>query len=418
MHYGAVCSPNHTSAVTVGSSRLSAYSLSHLWAAVSAGEEANHRFLGRPFLDPCCLLSHWQPIQENLALGEGEEDRDDEETDAPAVEAARRFPRKRTYLPGLPVWGAGACSCAEGAVPIYVTLHGLMKEEKYGNRVRKVPVGELKECPRCRDQSYSGTEIVTPVRMSTTTPLSILTEELYRSVPPAASPERQRRPGQGRKLLSFYDSRQGAAQFAAILQDVTNQNTYTHLIPTAVRQLESRYGYADFRSLAEQTMELALDYRIFHNDVTIDSRLLPRQSSYLELHQREKLQRPIRARILAEFTTRRRARRSLESLCLIGVYYFSPDNPPDLTSLTAKLGLDGEQLLALIGYLLDDLRSNKAVTLPEGVVRDDVLFGRNRFSPRVVGAYSQYELGWLGRTPPPPSPCQRHAPRRSAACGR
>lgn len=373
-------------------------------------EEANHRFLGEAdALEPHAVYYlTWQPIQENLALGEGGEDLDNEETDLPAIEAATPFSQeeKRICLTCQYEVRNGACSCAEGAVPVYVTLYGLMKEEKSGNRVRKVPVGELKECPRCRDQSYSGTEIVTPVRMSTSTPLSILTEELYRSVPPAANPERQRRPGQGRKLLSFYDSRQGAAQFAAILQDVTNQNTYTHLIPTAVQQLASRYGYADFRSLAEQTMALALDYRIFHNDVTIDSRLLPRQSSYLELHQREQLQRPIRARILAEFTTRRRARRSLESLCLMGVYYFSPNNPPDLTSLTAKLGLDGEQLLALIGYLLDNLRSNKAVTLPEGVVRDDELFGRNRFSPRVVRSTpSQYEIGWLGQT-------SRHRHRR------
>src|SRR5690606_30967180 len=132
-----------------------------------------------------------------------------------------------------------------------------------------------------------------------------------------------------------------------------------------------RYGYADFNSLAEQTMELAVDNRIFHNDVTINNRDLPRQASYLEQHQRERLQRPIRARMLAEFTTRRRSRRSLEALCLIGVSYFPPDKEPDVTALAAEIGMSTEQVLALISYLLDDLRSNKAVTLPEGVARDD-----------------------------------------------
>lgn len=373
-------------------------------------EEANHRFLGEAdALEPHAVhYLSWQPVQENLALGEGGEELDEEEDKLARGETMTPFAQeeKQICLMCQHEVRNGHCRCAKSALPVHVTLFSMMEEEKKGSRTRWVPVAEMRECPRCRDRSYSGTEIVTPVRMSTATPLSIMTEELYRSVPPASQAERRQRPGQGRKLLSFYDSRQGAAQFAAILQDVTNQNTYTHLIPTAIQRLEADYGYADFNSLTERAMELAVDYRVFHNDVTIDSRELPRQSSYLEQHQRERLQRPIRVRVLAEFTTRRRARRSLEALCLVGVFYAPIGKEPDLSELAAKIGMSEEQVRALIGYLLDDLRSNKAVTLPEGVSRDDELFGRNRFSPRVVrGSPGEYQLGWLGQT-------QRHRRRR------
>lgn len=373
-------------------------------------EEANHRFLGEAdALEPHAVhYLSWQPVQENLALGDGGEELDEEEDKLARGETVTPFSQieKQICLMCQHEVRNAHCRCAKGTLPVHVTLFSMMEEEKKGGRARRVPVSDMGECPRCRDRSYSGTEIVTPVRMSTATPLSIMTEELYRSVPPASQAERRQRPGQGRKLLSFYDSRQGAAQFAAILQDVTNQNTYTHLIPKAIQQLEADYGYADFNSLAERAMELAVDYRVFHNDVTIDSRELPRQSSYLEQHQRERLQRPIRARVLAEFTTRRRARRSLEALCLVGVFYAPAGKEPDLSELVLKIGMSEQQVLALIGYLLDDLRSNKAVTLPEGVSRDDELFGRNRFSPRVVrSSPGEYQLGWLGQTP-------RHRRRR------
>lgn len=365
-------------------------------------EEANHRFLGEAdALEPHAVhYLTWQRVQENWALGEGSEELEDEE-EWMRSETTSPFSQEEIQLCLMCQHGVrnGRCRCENGSPAVHITLFSVLQEQKQGNRTRHVPVGEMNECPRCRDRSYSGTEIVTPVRMSTPVPLSLLTEELYRAVPPASQVERQQRPGEGRKLLSFYDSRQGAAQFAALLQDVANQNTYIHLIPKATQQLESRYGYADFNSLAEQTMELAVDNRIFHNDVTINNRDLPRQASYLEQHQRERLQRPIRARMLAEFTTRRRSRRSLEALCLIGVSYFPPDKEPDVTALAAEIGMSTEQVLALISYLLDDLRSNKAVTLPEGVARDDELFGRNRFSPRVVrSSPGQYQLGWLGQT--------------------
>ena len=79
----------------------------------------------------------------------------------------------------------------------------------------------------------------------------------------------RRRSGAGRKLLSFYDSRQGAARFAAFLQDVVNQDTYRRLIPQATAEIEAKYGDADFSFLTEQCMRIAFEHRVFHNDLEI-----------------------------------------------------------------------------------------------------------------------------------------------------
>lgn len=367
-------------------------------------EESNHCFLSEAAALESGTVHYftWQPIHQDIALSEGGEELVDDEVELPHRESLTPFPQdpKGICLRCRYEVRNGRCNCADAAQAIHITLFAVMAEEKRGNRSRKTTVSAMKECPRCRDQSYSGTEIVTPVRMSTAAPLSIMTGKLYRLVPPAAEPEQRQRAGGGRKLLTFYDSRQGAAQFAAYLQDSTNQDTYAHLIPKAIELLEQKYGYADFSSLAERAMEMAVDFRVFHNDATIDSKDLPRQPGYLEQHQRERLQQPLRTRLLAEFTTRRRARSSFEALCLVGVYYAPPDKGLGLGKLPAAIGMNDEQAQTLIGYLLDDLRSNKVVTLPAGVNRDDELFGRHKFSPRVVrGSPDQYQIGWLGQTP-------------------
>ena len=366
-------------------------------------EESDRRFLAEADQRAGSTVHYmtWAPVEENRALGSDEESLDDDEALFSRAEGNTPLSQEELILclNCQQQVRNGRCSCGEEKEAIHVVLYDVVKEEKKGQRSRKMPVEEMNECPRCRDRSYVGTEIVTPLSMGTMTPLSIMTQELYQQLPVATAPHIGRYPGQGRKLLSFYDSRQGAARFAAFLQDAVNQNTYNHLIPVAIRSLEERYGYADFPALTEKTMEMALENRIFHNDVTINSKDLRDEVTYLTIVERERLERPIRARVLAQFTTGSRSRLSLETLCLAGVFYAPPGREPDISALAAEIGLSTEQTWTLISYLLDDLRRSKVVTLPEGVNRDDPIFGRNKFSPGVVRSNpTQYQVAWIGKT--------------------
>ena len=83
--------------------------------------------------------------------------------------------------------------------------------------------------------------------MNALTPLAILTEDLYRAVPESPQADIKKKPGGGRKLLSFYDSRQGATRFAAFVQDVVNQQAYRRIIREAVVSTANTTHLADSR---------------------------------------------------------------------------------------------------------------------------------------------------------------------------
>lgn len=290
------------------------------------------------------------------------------------------------------------CTCEDGeAKP--TTLFRIEEREKSSKGTRSVPVKQLKECPRCRDKAFGDDrEIATSISMYSSTPLSILTNELYRMLPEANKEKISRKPGGGRKLLSFYDSRQGAARFAAFLQDAVNTQIYQHIIPEAVRQIEEAKGrMPDLDEVATQSFKLAWEHRIFHNDPLFSDELgrIRRPSAA----QRERLKLQFMERTLAELTTGRRRRQSMESLGLVAVRYFEADREPDFQKLASLLGLHREETITLVNYLLDGLRNQKIVVLPEGVHRDSVVFGRNRFNYSVVRSKAQrYEIAWIGQT--------------------
>lgn len=340
----------------------------------------------------------WHPIEKNLSLaGDGDEiDDEDELVNRDASGMAQT--EKTLCLRCQQAVRNGRCDCRE-ATPIHVNLHLVVKQEKKKRATRDTTVEEMNECYRCHSRAFRDTEIVTPIQMVSTTPLSVMTNDLYHQLPASIKESVRHRPGAGRKLLSFYDSRQGAARFAAFLQDVVNQDTYRRLIPKAAAEIEDKYGYADFGSLAERCMELALKNRVFHNDPDINNNNLPRDANYLEQHQRENLQTPIRTRLLAEITTGKRSRQSLETLGVLAVNYFSPNHSPNFVSLAEKIGLSAIQTQTLVAYLLDELRRAKVVTLPKKVSRDDKIFGRNKFSPTVVQRNPEpHQVAWIGKT--------------------
>jgi len=349
-----------------------------------------------PILDPEQQYFTWRPINENPSLADNEDLSELENSDT-IIENLSKFSQIEFRLCLNCQKPIPTCNC-DASETSHIILHRIVEIESTSKGVRNIPVNQLNECPRCRDKAFGETEIATPVSLYSTTPLSILTNELYRQLPTSIDPDISKKPGGGRKLLSFYDSRQGAARFAAFLQDTVNDQIYRHIIPEAVRQLEhEKSRLPDLEEVAERCFKIAWNYRIFHNDPDYSDDLINTRRP--SRPQRDRFKLKFMEQAIAEFTTRRRGRQSLEALGLIAIEYFEPDYEPDFKLLASKIGLDVLKARTLVEYLLDGLRNQKIVTLPEGVMRDSEVFGRNKFSRRLVRSKAQkYEEAWIGET--------------------
>jgi len=346
------------------------------------------------FVDSPVHYFTWRSIVENRALASTEEAEEEELPERRTFPSAFAFPPKEICLS---CGSSRPCSC-QNRVPF--TLYGvhLVRNDRRGQRTE--PVNKMNECPRCRSQAVPETEIATAIAVSGLTPPSILAYELYRALPSASKAEIRQKPGEGRKLLTFYDSRQGAARFAAFMQDVVNQQSYRHIIPLAVTQLSEENGWwPDLEAVSQRSTELAWEYQIFHNDP--DTEEWRKTQKYLSRDQRARLTQKVQTQIIAEFSTRRVDRQSLEALGLVGISYFEAGSEPDFTPLAREIGLSAEQAQTLVEYLLDDLRSKKLIVLPRGVQYDDPVFGRNKFCPHLIreGKPGLHEQPWIGATP-------------------
>lgn len=106
------------------------------------------------------------------------------------------------------------CACGVAPVPIY--------------RIDTNRAKTLRRCVRCSTHASGG--VVYRFLTGQDAPVSVLADALYQHVPPARSEKEQDRPGAGRKILNFTDSRQNAAFFAAYLDRVHQRNLRRRLI--------------------------------------------------------------------------------------------------------------------------------------------------------------------------------------------
>ncbi|MDQ3010693.1 MAG: DEAD/DEAH box helicase, partial [Acidobacteriota bacterium] len=118
------------------------------------------------------------------------------------------------------------------------------------------PYEKLMECPCCSTSSNQR-EVVTPITVGSRAPLAVLTEDLYHLIPPASDAEAKHKPGEGRKLLAFNDTRQGAARYAAYLQGTSDESLHRHLIVAAADSLNAAERVPDMEELAERCVALA-----------------------------------------------------------------------------------------------------------------------------------------------------------------
>lgn len=91
----------------------------------------------------------------------------------------------------------------------------------------------LRRCVRCSTHASGG--VIYRFLTGQDAPVSILADSLYQYVPLARKESEQDKPGAGRKLLNFTDSRQNAAFFAAYLDRVHQRNLRRQLIMRTVK---------------------------------------------------------------------------------------------------------------------------------------------------------------------------------------
>ena len=347
----------------------------------------------------------WRIIETNIALADlTEEEYSDDDPDNPYIYDGAEFKQDQITICLSCCRDKAKCTCDS---PIYsidlfdIQLKSTKKNSKKQTLERWLPVGHMNKCVRCGSSSKKETEISTSIAIHGTAPLANLTFELYRQLPISSKGAIQNLPGNGRKLLTFYDSRQGAARFAAYLQDVANKQNYRHIIPVAIDLYIMEKGFEpSFNGLTEYASKLALDNKIVQNDSDMVLFWRKKEGGRFSRGEREKAKEWIAKQILGEITTGRRGRQSLESLALINIRYFEQEDDIDFSNLAADINLTVEQANTLVHYLLDGLRTQKILELPFGIEADDPVFGPHKGNAKLFRQEkpNKWNELWIGKT--------------------
>lgn len=219
-------------------------------------------------------------------------------------------------------------------------------------------------CPHCATRSRG---VVYRFLTGQDAPVSVLATALYGELPP--DPAMQDRPGEGRKLLIFSDSRQDAAFFAPYLERTYENLLRRRLIMLALKADEAAMaGELSLEDLAERLREQAEKAEIFK----------PRDS-------RDHKMRLMRTWLMQELAAFDRAQ-SLEGLGLLRVRLRWPRNwvaPRPL--LESPWNLTPAEVEVLLRLLLDTLRQNLVIRFPQQVDPADEIFAPRNQPHYVTG---------------------------------
>lgn len=192
-------------------------------------------------------------------------------------------------------------------------------------------------------------EIVTPFHPGDQALSSVICDVLYEALPSGNSSKNLS--GEGRSLLAFSDNRQDAAFFAPSLQ-----RSHEEMFLRWKITQELRKAGGDWIRLSNLSTDLS-DSKSLRKGFTND------EGNLLSLDEAEK---HITALVLAEFCTPGGSRSSLEDLGIIEVGYSK-----NLTELPSIAGLSEDLQAGIIRFVLDAMRSNRAITMPSGIKRTD-----------------------------------------------
>ena len=295
-------------------------------------------------------------IDEDSVASDGEVASTD--VDSPAQE--QETPARLCMLCGAIAEGVGGKPECEHAEREGAIRHVTLMDNRFS------AFGGLRACAACGTRGQR--TIVNRFTTGQDAPVSVLGTHLYEKIPEARSPELSTKPGGGRKLLVFADSRQDAAFFAPYLDRNHHQLLRRRLV---VKVLQDR--------LTGDAPPRIHDICSWLIPEAQEAGMLSSKQSALE--QRHEVLRWI----MAEFTSWDR-RNSAEGSGLIRFTpAFADSHQHDLEQMVPPplrrepWNLARGEAVELIILLLDTLRHNGAVTYPDGVLPTDEIFEpRNR----------------------------------------
>lgn len=232
----------------------------------------------------------------------------------------------------------------------------------------------LRKCAECASRTTG--RMVSRVETGQDAPGAVIASSLYQQIPPSVDPKRAERPGEGRKLLTFSDSRQDAAFFAPYFERLYTGSVQRNLIYRAVLAANQPVV---FEELVEPIKKLAEQHRII--DATAN---------------RDTKRRQVNEWLFREFIATD-MRQNLSGVGLVRIQASVPHGTPPPVTLT-EIGVPPAQAITLVKVLLNTLRERAASTVPESVdIQDEVFYPNNR----VTGVRELSERGILGWAPHP-----------------
>ncbi len=232
----------------------------------------------------------------------------------------------------------------------------------------------LRRCPACSGRTTAA--IVLRFFTGHDAPVSVIATALYQSLPPEPAPAgRVSAIGEGRKLLTFSDSRQDAAFFAPYLDRTYARAVQRRMIWHALEQ--HRDEELRFEDLVPVIRRLAEERLVIDPDDSSRSK-----------------DTQVRLWLMAEVLATDR-RQSLDGVGLAEITVAVPRTvtaPPALQ----HLGFSVKEAIDIAAVLLDTLRRQAAVHLPEGVDIEDQAFApRNIVTAARQGRPANKVMAWL-----------------------
>jgi ATP-dependent helicase YprA (DUF1998 family) len=237
--------------------------------------------------------------------------------------------------------------------------------------------GTLTSCGLCGGRSNAGQ--IRRLESGTDASVSVLSTALYQALPPDPDPGLAEKPGGGRKLLFFADSRQDAAYFAPYMEDSYADIVRRRVIYRAVADVSDTDDEPLLEDVVARARKVADEYGVF------DWRASGLAKTRL-------METWVQSEVISTA--------GVVSLEGMGLVSFDVKRPPgiELPPPLLETGLDKDEAWALIRELLRTVRVQGAVTFPEGVAPDDEIF-----EPRTGPIYVRLEgpeakrkiLSWL-----------------------
>ncbi len=215
---------------------------------------------------------------------------------------------------------------------------------------------ELRSCLACGGR---GDSFIRMFETGNEAAVSVLATGLYQNLPTAVDPAQSGRPGGGRKLLMFSDSRQAAAYFAPYFEDSYRKLQRRRLIYQGLLNATERDNEARLEDIVYHAARVADTFGLFERRQSKQSRerevALWAQQEVLDLDERN----------------------SLEGTGLLSWRLLREPSWTAPTPLVA-LGLSPDEAWDLLEELVRTLRTQGAVSCPDGVDPKDEAFDPRR----------------------------------------